>query len=99
MVVIYQKPSNPGAFNKYYYEIHVTLAKKITGLQTYAASQGPVVSVTGHEAYLVAILSFANMETLKEAFRSPEGQACAVDRQKLATNDQVQIFLFDENAL
>jgi uncharacterized protein (TIGR02118 family) len=68
---------------------------KIPGLKSYEISHGPVISTTGHSAYLVAIISFDNMEALKAGFGSPEGQACAEDRKKLASNEDVQIFLFE----
>jgi uncharacterized protein (TIGR02118 family) len=95
MVAIYKQPKNPEAFDRHYYDIHVPLAMKIPGLKKYEVSKGPVLSTTGHTAYLVAIIYFDNMEALKAGFGSPEGKACAEDRKILASNDDVQIFVFD----
>jgi uncharacterized protein (TIGR02118 family) len=68
---------------------------KIPGLQKYEVSQGPVMSTTGHSAYLVAVLFFESMSAMKAGFSSPDGQACAEDRKKLASNEDVQIYLFE----
>ncbi len=95
MVAVYKQPQNPEAFNRHYYDVHVPLAMKIPGLQKYEVSKGPVLSTTGHSAYLVAIIYFENMAALKAGFASPEGKACAEDRKILASNDDVQIFIFD----
>jgi uncharacterized protein (TIGR02118 family) len=95
MVVVYNQPKNPQAFDQHYFEIHLPLAKKIPGLRKYEVSKGPVISPTGHTAYLVAILYFDDMAAMKAGFSSPEGQACGEDRLKYATNDEVQMFLFD----
>jgi uncharacterized protein (TIGR02118 family) len=99
MVVVYNTPKNTVAFNKHYYDIHIPLAKKIPGLKKYEVSEGPIVSPTGHIAYLVAILYFDDMAAMRAGFSSPEGQACGEDRKKFASNDEVQIFLFEDKLL
>lgn len=99
MVVVYKQPKDPKAFDKHYYETHLPLAKKIPGLRKYEVSHGPVVSPTGHAAYLVAILYFDDMAALKAGFGSPEGQACAEDRKKYASNEDVQMFLYESREI
>jgi hypothetical protein len=39
------------------------------------------------------------MEDIKSAFASPEGRACASDRKILASDDGVQIYLFESTEL
>lgn len=97
MLVVYSTPKNPDAFNKHYFDIHIPLAMKIPGLRKYETSKGPVVSPTGHTAFLVGILTFDDMAAMKAAFSSPEGLACAEDRKKFATNDEIQMFLFESS--
>ena len=41
MVVIYQTPKDPEAFNRHYFEKHVPLAKQLPGLRKYQVSTGP----------------------------------------------------------
>ena len=40
LVVIYKTPKDKAAFDKYYFETHVPLAKKIPGLRRYEVSDG-----------------------------------------------------------
>ncbi|MGY3077061.1 hypothetical protein ACVWZZ_003432 [Bradyrhizobium sp. LM6.10] len=44
IVVLYKTPTDPAAFDKYYAETHIPLAKKLPGLKKYAISKGPVGS-------------------------------------------------------
>ena len=44
IVVTYKTPTDPKAFDKYYAETHIPLAKKLPGLRKYEVSQGPVAA-------------------------------------------------------
>lgn len=98
MVVIYSTPKDPGAFDEHYFSVHVPLAKKLPGLRRYEVSRGPVLRLAGGpEVYLVGTLYFDDMASIRAAFASAEGQACAADRRVLAPTDaDVQMYLFDE---
>ncbi len=97
MVVIYRTPKNVEAFDRHYFEVHVPLAKKIPGLRKYEVSEGPITVVAGPpDVYLIGTLYFDNLEAIKKAFVSPEGQAAAADRRLYAPDDSgVQSFVFD----
>jgi len=97
MIVIYKKPADVKAFEKHYFETHIPLAKKIPGLRKYEISHGPVTVVAGPaEIYLIATLYFDDLDAIKKAFASPEGQAAAADRRLYAPDDSgVQMFLFE----
>jgi uncharacterized protein (TIGR02118 family) len=97
MVVIYKKPADVKAFEKHYFETHIPLAKKIPGLRKYEISRGPVTAVAGPpDVYLIGTLYFDDVDAIKKAFASPEGQAAAADRRLYAPDDSgVQMFLFD----
>jgi len=47
LVVLYKTPKDAAAFDKYYFETHVPLAKKLPGLKKYAVSKGPVATPGG----------------------------------------------------
>jgi uncharacterized protein (TIGR02118 family) len=95
LVVLYKTPKDPAAFDKYYFETHVPLAKKLPGLKKYAVSKGPVGTPAGPSPFhLVAILSFASMADIKAAFGSPEGKATAADVPKFASGG-VEMQMFD----
>lgn len=86
LFAIYQQPSDPAAFDRYYFETHVPLAKTVPGLRSYEITRGDVMGMAGkHGAYLVAILEFDSMAAIAAAMASPQGQATAADLANFAT--------------
>ena len=97
MIVIYQTPRNPAAFERHYFEVHLPLARQLPGLRQLETSRGPVISLYGaRDAYSVATLHFDSLADLNAAFMSQCGRACAADRAQLAPHaTDLQMFLFD----
>jgi uncharacterized protein (TIGR02118 family) len=98
MLVIYKTPKDPAAFDKHYFEVHVPLAKKLPGLRQYEVSRGPIVAPAGgSDFYRVGSLRFDSLAAIRDAFATPEGQACGADRRRFAPNDEdVIMLLFDD---
>ena len=98
LIVIYKTPKDPAAFDKHYADIHIPLAKKIPGLRKYEISRGPVTVMAGPpDVYLIGTVHFDNLDAMKKAFASAEGQAAAADRRIYAPDDTgVQMFVFDD---
>jgi uncharacterized protein (TIGR02118 family) len=95
LVVVYRTPSDPEAFDRYYFKSHVPIAKKIPGLRKYEVSRGPVATPAGPSGvYLVATLHFDDLKAVQNAFASPEGQAAAADVAALATGG-VDMYFFE----
>jgi uncharacterized protein (TIGR02118 family) len=95
LVVMYKTPKDTAFFDRYYFEKHIPIAKKIPGLRKYAVSQGPVATPAGPSAFhLIATLTFDNLAAIQAAFASAEGQAAAADVQTFATGG-VDMILFD----
>jgi uncharacterized protein (TIGR02118 family) len=97
LIAIYKKPADVAAFEKHYFGTHIPLAKKMPGFRKYEVSSGPVSVLAGPgDVYLIGTVYFDDVEAMAKAFASPEGQACAADRQAYAPDDTaVQIFAFD----
>ena len=97
MVVIYKRPADPQAFDAHYFDVHVPMAKKLPGLRKYEVSRPPLAAPLGdRDTYLVATLHFDDVATMRAAFATPDGRACAADRKLLAPNDaDVQMYLFE----
>jgi uncharacterized protein (TIGR02118 family) len=96
VVAMYKSPKDPVAFDKYYFETHVPIAKRIPGLRKYEVSRGAVASPAGpSDVHLVAILHFDDMAVIARALTSPEGQATVADLQNFATGG-VDILMFDQ---
>jgi len=70
------------AFDKYYNEIHIPLAKQLPGLVRYTISRNLAANAP---YYLIAELDWADMASAQAALRSPVGAACAADVAKFAT--------------
>jgi uncharacterized protein (TIGR02118 family) len=85
VLVLYAQPSDPNAFDRYYFDSHVAIAKKIPGLRSYQVStRSPGVIAGDQPPYLVAELTFDNEAAVQTALRSPEGQAVAGDLANFA---------------
>ncbi len=86
LFAIYQQPVDTAAFDAYYFNKHVPLAKTIPGLRSYEVTRGDVMGMAGkHGVYLVAILEFESMAAIGAAMASSQGQATAADLAHFAT--------------
>jgi uncharacterized protein (TIGR02118 family) len=95
LIVLYKTPQDAAAFDKYYFETHVPLAKKIPGLRRYEVSKGPVKTPAGASGlHLVATLHFDDMASIEGALTSPDGQAAAADLANFASGG-VDLFMLD----
>jgi uncharacterized protein (TIGR02118 family) len=95
LLVMYRTPKDPVAFDKYYFEVHVPIAKKIPGLKKYEVSEGRVATPMGQsDFHLIAILHFDDAAGIRSAFASAEGQAAAADVPTFATGG-ADMLLFD----
>jgi len=96
IVVMYRTPKDPAAFDRYYFQSHIPIAKKIPGLRKYEVSRGPIGTPAGPSGlHLVATLYFDDMKAVQNAFASPEGQATAADVATFATGG-VEMYFFDQ---
>lgn len=95
LLVLYKNPADPAAFDRHYFSTHVPLARKIPGLRRYEVSAGPITTPQGDAPYhLVATLSFDSLDAIRQALRSPEGQATAGDLGNFAQTG-VELLMFD----
>ena len=86
LFAIYQQPKDTAAFDSYYFNKHVPLAKTIPGLISYEVTSGDVMGMAGkHGVYLIAVLEFASMAAVAAAMASPEGQATSIDLGNFAS--------------
>ncbi|CAN5590759.1 EthD family reductase [soil metagenome] len=95
LLVMYSKPANAAAFDAYYFNKHVPLAKTIPGLRSYEVNAGAVVTPQGPSPHhLIATLTFDSMAAIGAAFASTEGQATAADLANFAQAG-VEMAMFD----
>jgi uncharacterized protein (TIGR02118 family) len=95
LIAMYRKPDDPAAFNRYYYETHVPIAKRIPGLRGYEVTVGPILVMDGVSPYhLVANLRFDSVAAIKMALESEEGKATSADLANFAAAG-VDIYIAD----
>ena len=99
LLVLYNQPADPAIFDRYYYETHVPIAKRIPGLRSYTVSAAKPAMVAGSfSPHMIAELEFDSMPALQAAMASPEGQAAAADVANFAQAG-VTLLVFDTRAL
>jgi uncharacterized protein (TIGR02118 family) len=99
VIAMYRTPDDTNAFDRYYYDTHVPIAKRIPGLRHYEVTAGPVTTLTGSSPYyLIATLTFDSMAAIRSALASPEGQATAADLANFATTG-VDLYFADTRAI
>jgi len=85
LIVMYKKPADTAAFDRYYRDTHIALAKKIPGLRSYEISRGPVVALDGNSPYhLIAVLTFDSAAAIEKGLASEDGKAAAGDLGRFA---------------
>ena len=86
LLVLYNQPENPAAFDAYYRSTHTPLTHKLPGLRALRLSHGPVNAAAGVSPYhLVAELMFDSMADIGNAMASAEGQAVVDDLKNFAS--------------
>ncbi|MHB0955408.1 MAG: EthD family reductase [Pirellulaceae bacterium] len=86
LTVLYGHPADPEAFQRYYRDVHVPLARKMKGLQGWTI--GMCESTDPGEAppyYMIVGLYAETRERMETILASPEGQAAIADVPNFAT--------------
>jgi len=98
LTVLYGHPTDPAAFERYYQEVHIPIAKKMKGLKGWTI--GKCESATPGEKppyYMIVGLYAETRADLEAILASPEGQATVADVPKFATGGVT--FLFDDEVV
>ncbi len=86
MTILYNHPTDPAEFDRYYDEVHTPLAQKIKGLQGLSVTRfkpGPHGEKPPY--HLMAILYANTPAEFNAAMSSPEGRAAVADVPNFAT--------------
>jgi uncharacterized protein (TIGR02118 family) len=100
LLVLYGHPKDPAAFDKYYAEAHIPLAKRMKGLKKWTI--GKVAGTpTGQPApyYYVADLYMESRDEFEALLASPEGQAAVADVPKYATGGVTFVYTEIEDVI
>ena len=100
LLVLYGQPEDPAAFDRYYNEVHVPLAKKMQGLKKWTI--GRVQGTPDGEPsdyYYIADLYADSREQLEAIFATPEGKAAVEDVPEFASGGVTFIYTDVEDVI
>ncbi|MDA1272483.1 MAG: EthD family reductase [Verrucomicrobia bacterium] len=86
LLVLYGHPKDPAAFDKYYEEIHIPLAKRMQGLRKWTI--GKVAGTPNGQPspyYYIADLYADSREAMDAILATPEGKVAVEDVPKFAS--------------
>lgn len=95
LLVLYGHPKDPAAFDRYYRDKHLSIAKQMKGLRKWTI--GKVQGTPGGEPapyYYVADIYMESREEFERLLASPEGKAAVADVPNYATGGVT--FLYTE---
>jgi uncharacterized protein (TIGR02118 family) len=85
LLIMYNQPADPAAFNEYYFKTHVPIFAETPGIRAVTFSKGPIVKVAGNsDIYLVAEVTFDSMDALQAALTSKPAQDAIADLPNFA---------------
>ncbi|MFE3228868.1 EthD family reductase [Nocardia sp. NPDC059228] len=85
IAICYGRPADPAAFDAYYAETHVPLARQIPGLSAFTWGLCSALGSGEPPYYMVASLHFPTAEALDQALASTEMKAAGRDVRNFAT--------------
>jgi uncharacterized protein (TIGR02118 family) len=95
LLIMYQQPVDPAAFDAYYFETHVPIFAQTPGIRSVTFNQGPITAIAGaNNVYLVAQVTFDSMDDLNAGLASAPAQAAVADLPNFA-GAGVTILAFD----
>lgn len=86
LLVMYNHPTDPAAFDSYYGETHTPIAKTIPGMRSFVVSTGPVVTPDGSRSpyHQIDELAFDSLADLQAAMSSSAGRTTVGDLRNFA---------------
>ena len=92
LTVLYGQPKDPAAFERYYLDTHTPIALKVKGLRRFEIAK-VAGTPDGKTApyFRTADLYFDDLEAMRTALGSTEGQAAAADIANFATGGVTMI--------
>jgi uncharacterized protein (TIGR02118 family) len=94
-IVLWNTPDDPVAFERHYRDVHIPLARQLSGLRRYTIGRHATTIRGGETYYWIAELEWDSMEALQKAFQSPQGQATAQEVANLARSAGVQSMVYE----
>ena len=99
LTVLYGHPEDPEAFDAYYHETHIPLAKKMRGWKGWTIGKCQSMDDSEQPPYYMIVGLYADSrEEIEAILASPEGQAAVADVPNFATGGAT-FFVSEEQVL
>ncbi len=95
LTVLYGQPDDPAAFDRYYREIHIPIARSMKGLKGWTVGKCEPATPGDTPPYYLIVGLYADSRVAFEAILdSPEGRATVADVANFATGGAT--FIYDD---
>lgn len=95
LTVLYGHPTDPAAFDRYYHEVHIPIAKTMKGFTGWTIGKCEAIVPGEKPPYYMIVGLYAESRAAIEAIlETPEGKATVADVQNFATGGAT--FLYDD---
>lgn len=93
LTVLYGHPTDPAEFDRYYWEVHIPIARKMKGLKGWTIGKCEAIDPSQKPPYYMIVGLYADTcADLERIIASPEGQATVADVPKFATGGATFIY-------
>ena len=97
LTVLYGHPDDPAAFDRYYHETHIPLAKKMQGIKGWTIGKCQSADPDAQPPYYVIVGLYADSREQMEAIlATPAGQATVADVGNFATGGVTFVYNEEE---
>ncbi len=98
LTVLYGHPTDPAAFDRYYHETHLPIARRMQGLKGWTIGKCES-AVAGEKPpyYMIVGLYADSRADLESILATPQGQAAIADVPRFATGGFS--FMFDDESV
>ncbi|MGG3469766.1 EthD family reductase [Neobacillus pocheonensis] len=79
IIVFYEQPKDKEGFEKYYFDVHIPLGRKIPHIKSESIQRVIQTQNSNLNFYLITELEFESLDTLNQALSSPEAKAAEAD--------------------
>ena len=98
LTVLYGHPADPAAFDRYYREVHIPIARRMRGLKGWTIGKCEAATPGEQPPYYMIVSLYADTRAdMEKIIASPEGQATIADVPKFATGGCK--FMFDDETV
>jgi uncharacterized protein (TIGR02118 family) len=100
LTILYGHPEDPRAFDDYYENVHLPIARRMTGLKKWTIGRGESIDPAEAAPYHLVVGLYADTRAdLERILDSPEGRAAVADVPHFATGGVTFVYSDERDQL